>query len=152
MKEIYISKNKYIWFGKKIFTWKPYFITNNASRFTDEEKVYAIGWLGLCFQFVITNYNDLIHIYIDPNSDNKYSKNVKRFIGILDKMLNNYDHPYWKSNPQFIFNYVNGKYYITGKRNWFLIHHLGSLLQYTYPELYMSEEEMKNFPENIFER
>lgn len=149
MKEIYVTKNKYIWFGRKIFTWLPHCITNNASRFTDEEKVYAICWLGFCFQFVITNYADLIHIYLDPNQ--KHSKNVNIFIGILEKMLNNYSHPYWKSNPQFIFNYVNGKYYITGKRNWFMVHHLGSLLRYTYPELYMTDEEMKNFPENIFD-
>jgi hypothetical protein len=148
MKELQISKNKYIWFGKKAFSWKPYYITNDASRFVDDEKVIAIGWLWFCFQIVTENYADLIHIYIDPTK--KYSKNVKIFIGILEKMWNNYNCPYWKTNLQFIFNYVKGKYYITGKRNWFLTHHLGSLLQYTYPELYMDDEEMKNFPKNIF--
>lgn len=146
MKEIYIGKNKYIWFGKKIFTWKPYFITNNASRFTDEEKVYSIGWLGFCFQFVITNYNDLIHIYIDPNYQ-LHTNNVFRFIGVLSKISFDNNHIFWKSNPKFKVNYNNGKYYITGERKWFLIHNLGSLLLYTYPELYMSNEEMKLFPE-----
>ena len=75
MKEIYVTKTKYIWFGRKIFTWLPHFMTNNASRFVDDEKVYAICWLGFCFQFVITNYADIIHIYLYPKQ--KHSKNVK---------------------------------------------------------------------------
>jgi hypothetical protein len=146
MKEIYISKNKYIWFGKKIFTWKPYFMTNNASRFTDDEKVYSIGWLGFCFQFVITNYNDLIHIYIDPTITSYFTNNELRFIGVLSKISSDNNHIFWKSNPKFKVNCNNGKYYITGERNWFLTHKLESLLLFTHPELYMSDEEMKLFP------
>ena len=146
MKEIYICKNKYIWFGRKVFTWKPYFITNNASRFVDDEKVYSIGWLGFCFQFVITNYNDLIHIYIDPIITRPFTDNELRFIGILNKIAVDNNHTFWKSNPKFKVNCNNGKYYITGERNWFLTHKLESLLLFTLPELYMSDKEMNLFP------
>ena len=45
MKELQISKNKYIWFGKKAFSWKPYYITNDASRFVDDEKVNSVAEL-----------------------------------------------------------------------------------------------------------
>jgi hypothetical protein len=58
---------------------------------------------------------------------------------------------WWESGKvaqyPFIINYKNKKFYITcSDRNWFIKHQLGSILQQTYPEYYMDEEELKIFP------
>lgn len=139
---IYIDIN----FGEGNYSWLPKYITNNPSRFTTKDAIYHCHWLGFGFTLVKQNYCDLIHIELDTQY-NCHTNNVLRFIGVLKKIVYNPNHPFWDSKPKFKVNYNNGKFYVTGERRWFLERNLGSLLQYRYPETYMSDEEMKLFPE-----
>lgn len=150
MKEIYISKNKYIWFGKKAFSWKPYYLTNNASRFTYNEKVIALGWLWFCCQIVTEHYCDLIHIDLSHKYNIHYTENEKRFMGIMLTITKDVNHPYKQfMKDNFSFNYIDDVFYITANRKWLMTHGLGSLLQHTYPEFYMNDDELKRFPDYI---
>lgn len=143
-----LSNNYYldITFGDGNYSLLPKYIKNENSRFTTQTALWHCHWLGFGITVIKENYCDLIHICIDPNNQ-IHTNNVVRFIGILNIITSNYNHPFWDSNPGFNVNYKNGKFYITGERHWFITHNLGSLLQYTYPELYMSADEMKCFPD-----
>jgi len=135
-----------IYFDKKFFI-TPLISKSNASRYIAKESLSYISWLGIIFAKIQTNYDDLIHIYLDTNADkSEYSQNIWRFIGVLKKIVFNLNHPYWESKPEFKVNYKDGKFYVSGKRDWFTKMHLGSLLTYTYPEYYLSDEEMLRFP------
>lgn len=149
MKMIHFKKNNYLYLAKfDKFLFKPFIYKSKASRYVNSESLNYISWFGITLARIQTNYNDLIHIYLDTNADKtQYSDNVWRLIGILKKIVFNPNHPYWESKPEFKVNYKDGKLYISGKRNWFMKMHLGSLLTYTYPEYYLSDEEMDFFPD-----
>lgn len=138
-----ILHNIYIDITLNKFSFIPRFKTNNPNRFTSDEAVVEFSWFGILFRYTQMYYNDLIHIHINENEEG-HKKQI--FIAIMQSMLNNDKCLFWSNNTGFVFNYCNHQYYITGYRRWFLTHNLGSMLQRTYPELYMSEDEMKLFP------
>lgn len=143
---IHISKNKtlYIFRRKSDFCCIPKYFDNSPNKFITKNAIWGINILWWQFMLEDDNYsNKYIHVCLDENLRNEYSKNIRVFMEVLKT--------WWESDKiaqyPFIIKYKNNKFYITcSDRNWFLKHQLGSILQLTYPEYYMDEEELKLFP------
>jgi hypothetical protein len=139
-----ISKNKTLYIFRRNFDWTPKYFDNSPNKFITNNAIWGINLLWWQFMIEDDNYsNRYIHVCLDENNRDSYSKNIRIFMDVLKL--------WWESGKvaqyPFIINYKNKKFYITcSDRNWFIKHQLGSILQQTYPEYYMDEEELKIFP------